>query len=65
MRRLQGGQAPAEHDALEPPVLAELLALVVQALADAQAAVVRVDAHLHAVELVAVGIVPGGVARRR
>ena len=56
------GHAPAEDDAFQLQPLAEILPYPVEALADAQAAIIRVHHHIHAVEHVAIGIVPGGVA---
>ena len=54
--------APGKHDALQPQVLAQLLSLVVEALTDAQAAKFGIDADVHAVEPVALGIVARGEA---
>ena len=51
------GDAAAEHDRLEVELLAELLAVVVHASGQAQAAVVGVDEYLDAVEDVALGVV--------
>jgi hypothetical protein len=54
----QARQTPAKDDALEPQVLAQLLALVVQALTDPEIAVLRIDEHLHAVEPMALRGMP-------
>src|SRR5690606_40254030 len=53
---------PAEDDPLQVLRLAQVAARVVQALADAQAAPGGVDADLHAVQPLALGIVPRAIA---
>ena len=55
-------QAASEDDALQAEVLAQPLAQLVHAPADAQAAVRRIDADFHAVEPVAGRQMPRGVA---
>ena len=54
----QPGDAAAEHDAAQFQVGAQALACLVQPLADAHAAIVRMHHHFHAVQPVAVGLVP-------
>ena len=55
-------QASAEDDPLGPPGAGELLAFVVETLADARATMVGIDTDLHPVEIVAVGIMARGIA---
>ena len=59
---LEAGQAATEHDAVQAELAAQLLARRIQAPADAHAAEFRIDAGFHAVQPVAFGIVPRGIA---
>src|SRR3546814_4917207 len=54
--------AAAKGDALKFERLAQLLPLAVEALADAKPPIVGIDAHLHAIEDVAIGVVAGAEA---
>ncbi len=54
--------APGKHHAFQPQVLAQFFAFIVEPLADATAAIFRIDADIHAVDPVAGGVVPRGVA---
>jgi len=58
----EAGHAACKDNALELVILRQTSALVIEALADAQAPKARIDHHLHAIEHVAFLVVTGGVA---